>query len=60
LNAANEVAVAAFLQRQIRFTDIARVIEQVLNEVAANDAGSLEQILADDAAARRHAEALTR
>jgi 1-deoxy-D-xylulose-5-phosphate reductoisomerase len=60
LNAANEVAVAAFLQRQIRFTDIARVIEQVLNEVAANDAGSLQQILADDAAARRHAEALTR
>lgn len=59
LNAANEVAVAAFLQRQIRFTDIARVIEQVLNEVAANDAGSLQQILADDAAARRHAEALT-
>lgn len=59
LNAANEVAVAAFLQRQIRFTDIARVIEQVLNEVAANEAGSLQQILADDAAARRHAEALT-
>jgi 1-deoxy-D-xylulose-5-phosphate reductoisomerase len=59
LNAANEVAVAAFLQRQIRFTDIARVIEQVLNEVAANEAGSLQQILADDAAARCHAEALT-
>lgn len=56
LNAANEVAVAAFLRRQIRFTAIARIIEQVLNQLPANDAGSLEQILADDAAARSLAE----
>ncbi len=56
LNAANEVAVAAFLERQIRFTDIARIIEQVLNTLPVNPADSLEQILADDAAAR----ALTR
>lgn len=59
LNAANEVAVAAFLNRQISFTDIARIIEQVLNQLPANDAGSLEQILADDAAARRLAEEMT-
>lgn len=59
LNAANEVAVAAFLQRRIKFTDIARIIEQVLQQLPANDAGSLEQILADDAAARRLAEEMT-
>ena len=56
LNAANEVAVAAFLQRQIKFTDIARIIEQVLNQLPSHDAGNLEQILADDGAARRLAE----
>lgn len=59
LNAANEVAVSAFLQRQIGFTDIARIIEQVLNELPANDASSLDQILTDDAAARRLAEGMT-
>lgn len=58
LNAANEVAVAAFLQRQIRFTDIARLIEQVLQTLPAKPADSLEQILADDAAARHLAREL--
>lgn len=52
LNAANEIAVQAFLDEQIRFTDIARIIEEVLTELPANDATTLEQILADDAAAR--------
>lgn len=52
LNAANEVAVDAFLQRQIKFTDIAKLIEKVLHDLPANEASSLEQILADDAAAR--------
>ncbi|WP_273150230.1 1-deoxy-D-xylulose-5-phosphate reductoisomerase [Methylophaga thiooxydans] len=52
LNAANEVAVEAFLQRQIKFTDIAKLIEKVLHDLSANEASSLEQILADDAAAR--------
>jgi 1-deoxy-D-xylulose-5-phosphate reductoisomerase len=58
LNAANEVAVAAFLQRQIRFTDIARLIEQVLQTLPTKPADSLEQILADDAAARHLAREL--
>lgn len=58
LNAANEVAVEAFLQRQIRFTDIARMIEQVLKTVPVNAADSLDQILADDAAARQYAREL--
>lgn len=52
LNAANEVAVDAFLQRQIKFTDIAKLIEQVLEKLPANNADSLEQVLIDDAAAR--------
>lgn len=52
LNAANEIAVQAFLDEQIRFTDIARIIEEVLTELPVNDATTLEQILADDAAAR--------
>ena len=58
LNAANEVAVAAFLDRQIRFLDIARVIEESLMALGSgrfatrDTTGSLESILADDAAAR--------
>jgi 1-deoxy-D-xylulose-5-phosphate reductoisomerase len=56
LNAANEVAVEAFLQRRIAYTAIPQVIETVLAEVSAHGAETLEQILADDAAARTAAE----
>lgn len=52
LNAANEVVVQAFLDEQIRFTEIAKIIEDVLTELPIHEASSLEQILADDAAAR--------
>ncbi len=52
LNAANEVAVAAFLERRIRFTDIPRLIELALQDVVGHDATSLEVILSDDEAAR--------
>jgi 1-deoxy-D-xylulose-5-phosphate reductoisomerase len=55
LNAANEVAVAAFLGRQIRFTDIAAVAEQVLSELPGGDIDRLDQVLALDAEARRRA-----
>ena len=58
LNAANEIAVEAFLQRQIKFTQIAKIIEQVLSEITANDGDTLEQILADDQQARLLAEQL--
>jgi 1-deoxy-D-xylulose-5-phosphate reductoisomerase len=58
LNAANEIAVAAFLERQIRFTDIARIIEQVLSTLPVKPADSLAQILADDAASRALAREL--
>ena len=55
LNAANEVAVAAFLGRQIRFTDIAAVAEQVLSELPGGEIDRLDQVLALDAEARRRA-----
>jgi len=56
LNAANEVAVSAFLERQIRFTDIAAVIEHVLSDTTAHTADSIATILADDETARRSAQ----
>ncbi len=53
LNAANEVAVQAFLDRQIRFTDIPRVIEATLAELVCEAVVSIEQVLACDGQARR-------
>ncbi len=53
LNAANEVAVAAFLDEKIRFNDIATLIEQTLNQAEiTQDVSSLENILKADAMAR--------
>jgi len=53
LNAANEVAVAAFLDDKIRFTDIAALIEKTLNQAdISQDIRSLDGILEADAAAR--------
>ncbi|VXC70252.1 1-deoxy-D-xylulose 5-phosphate reductoisomerase [Pseudomonas sp. 8Z] len=52
LNAANEVAVEAFLQRRIRFTDIARMIESVLNRQASQTVQALDVVLAADIQAR--------
>ena len=57
LNAANEIAVAAFLERRLPFTGIARVIEQTLERVPAQPAETLDAILAADADARRAAGA---
>lgn len=58
LNAADEVAVAAFLKREIGFTDIARVIERTISETKDHHPESIEEVLAIDAEARevaRHA-----
>ena len=52
LNAANEVAVAAFLQGRIGFTAIAAVIESVLAQYAGPEPGDLESILALDERSR--------
>ncbi|MDP1707467.1 MAG: 1-deoxy-D-xylulose-5-phosphate reductoisomerase [Gammaproteobacteria bacterium] len=52
LNAANEVAVAAFLDGHLSFTGIPEVIERTLASRPVRAAASLEVILEDDAAAR--------
>jgi 1-deoxy-D-xylulose-5-phosphate reductoisomerase len=52
LNAANEVAVAAFLERRIRFPEIARIIEDTLNREASAAVADLDAVLAADARAR--------
>ncbi len=58
LNAANEIAVDAFLQEQITFTQIAEVVQQTIEQLTAVPAESLEIILAADAEARIIAENL--
>ena len=55
LNAANEVAVEAFLAGRLPFTAIPRVIEATLNAVSNSDSMSLESIMEVDATARRKA-----
>jgi 1-deoxy-D-xylulose-5-phosphate reductoisomerase len=55
LNAANEVAVGAFLNEAISFTDIPRIIEQVLESHTPVGAFELEAVLAVDAWARAEA-----
>ena len=52
LNAANEVAVEAFLSSRIPFTEITRVIEMTLTEVPLNHAESLEEVVHADRISR--------
>lgn len=52
LNAVNEVAVDAFLNKQIKFTQIAQLVETVLNSSATCQANSIEQLLEIDCEAR--------
>ena len=52
LNAANEIAVEAFLNEQLRFTDIAVIIEHTMGKFEATTADTLELVLAADAEAR--------
>jgi 1-deoxy-D-xylulose-5-phosphate reductoisomerase len=56
LNAANEVAVAAFLQGRLGFWDIQACNRDTLDRIPAVPLGSLSQVLDADRAARRHAE----
>ena len=56
LNAANEIAVAAFLQQKIRFIDIATVVEHTLNQIQNSAAESIELILQADQNARTVAQ----
>ena len=52
LNAANEVAVQAFLDQRIEFTQIAEVVEQTLNGQVLSEPESLELVQQSDSAAR--------
>jgi len=56
LNAANEVAVAAFLQGRLGFWDIQACNREILDRIPITPLGSLPQVLDADRAARRHAE----
>jgi len=58
LNAANEVAVAAFLSGDLPFTRIAGLIEAVSAKIASGEADSLDIILETDALARVYAKEL--
>ena len=58
LNAANEIAVAAFLDRRLSFLGIPRLIEATLAKLPAGPEGSLADVLTADAEARRIASSL--
>ncbi|WP_024529504.1 1-deoxy-D-xylulose-5-phosphate reductoisomerase [Serratia fonticola] len=60
LNAANEIAVAAFLQQQIRFTDISAVNQKVVECMALPEPTSIEMVLEIDRQAREVAGGLVR
>ena len=55
LNAANEVAVAAFLDKRIKFTDIAKVVAHCLTQDFSDGRHDIEGLLAQDAETRRQA-----
>ncbi|HFB7254336.1 TPA: 1-deoxy-D-xylulose-5-phosphate reductoisomerase [Neisseria gonorrhoeae] len=57
LNAANETAVAAFLDGQIKFTDIAKTVAHCLAQDFLNGMGDIEGLLAQDARTRAQARA---
>lgn len=58
MNAANEVAVEAFLDRKIGFNEIPILIERVMAQVSAREATDLDRIFEDDLKARASAKAL--
>jgi 1-deoxy-D-xylulose-5-phosphate reductoisomerase len=52
LNAANEIAVESFIQKTIKFTDIPRLIEFVLNKSSIKEVSDLKMLIDTDSAAR--------
>ncbi len=61
LNAANEIAVGAFLASEMSYLQIASLVEQVLEQVTATQAQTLDEVLDADQTARRVArQCLTR
>ena len=60
LNAANEIAVESFLNREIGYLQIVQVIEQVLGKIASEPASSLELVLSVDNNARQTAQQIVK
>ena len=60
MNAANEVAVEAFLEGRIGFGDIPKIIENTVNKCPAGMIDNLEEVLACDATARRTARRIVK
>lgn len=60
LNAANEVAVAAFLRDEIRFTDMPRIAETSMCKIAYSNDTSLETLVNTNSETRRFAEELVK
>lgn len=58
LNAANEVAVAGFLEGRMGFLDIAGLVDHIVSDMPHGAASSLDDVLAADAEARRRANML--
>ena len=58
LNAANEIAVAAFLTERLGFLEIARVVEETLGKIAVTPVADLADVGAADAEARAKAREL--
>ena len=54
LNAANEIAVAAFLEEKIRFTAIPQLVENALTHFASANSSCLDDLFALDQAVRRY------
>ncbi len=59
LNAANEIAVEAFLQRRIGFLDIVGTVVETLDAMGSHSADTLDEVIELDASTRRIAQGLT-
>jgi len=58
LNAANEIAVAAFLAGRLSFPEITAVVAATMNQVPVDEAASVEAVIAADTNARQRAHAM--
>lgn len=58
LNAANEIAVASFLEKKIKFTAIPEILERTLNSYETLEIATIDEVLALDGKARQTAENL--
>ena len=60
MNAANEIAVSAFLKKIIKFTDIYKIISETLNNIESKKMSSIDDVLDIDQASRNNANQLVK